>query len=167
MFLLQWMVFFFVAHAQTPYVGGHIGVSDASGPITPKELEFSFGGRGGWVFYDHVGVGAFVQYYQADQATVKTAYLPFLAEVTYFPFYSPFEGRNTLHLSAMFGATQMYISDPTGKRNEAETTFGWSAGYSLFIDPQYFVGPEIQYFYVLGSDNFTFWNAQVALKVFF
>lgn len=152
--------------AQQPYLGFHAGASDARGPYTEKEVAASAGGRAGFIFYDHIGLGAFTHFYKATGFREQTAYVPLLAEVLFYPRRTP-NDRIQYYVSGLFGTTHLIVSDVTGKRSDNATTLGWTVGYSLFLKPQFNIGPEIQYFYVFGDDNFTFWSAQISFKILF
>lgn len=154
------------AFAQTFYLGAHTGFTDTSGPQTDKEAQFSYGGRFGWLFYEHVAFGVEAHYYQANQTTESIGYLPLLAEVTFYPFRTPLEGTS-FFVSGQFGATQLFFNRGTQKGKETQTTLGFSGGYLVRIEPRYSLGPELQYLFVFDNDTYAIWSALLSLRVWF
>lgn len=155
------------AGAHDGYFGAHLGLTDTNGPGTSKEVEASGGGRIGYILYDRVAVGAYVNYYVSKQVTENIAYLPTLAEVSFFPLGKP-QDVSALRLSAYFGSSYLKISDALGKRSEVMTTVGAGIGYSVFLDSKYLIGPEFQQLYIFDDmDNFHIWSVQLNFQVLF
>lgn len=147
-------------------MGAHLGATDANGPFTPKEVQFSYGGRLGWLFYDHVSFGALAHFYQANQTAESIGYFPLLAEVSFYPFKSPREST-ALFVSALFGTTKIVFDRGAQEGTDNQTTFGVAAGYSIFVAPMYSIGPEAQYFFVFDNSSYAFWSALMTVRVWF
>ncbi len=160
MFLIQF------SSAQTFYLGGNLGFSDASGPRTPKEAEPSIGGRAGWLFYDHVGFGVLAQFHQINSRTESIGYFPLLAEVSFFPYKSPLE-KTALFVSALFGTTKIIYDEGASEGTNTQTTFGAAAGYLIYIEPRYSIGPEFQYLFIFDNEKYAVWSALVTTRVWF
>jgi hypothetical protein len=155
------------AHAQSGYLGVNVGLSDATGPSTDKKVAAGFGGRAGFLFYDHVALGAMVHYYAVSEATQNVAMMPILAEILYYPHHDPFAANN-YYVGATFGATQIVSKDGTGKHNDDATTFGVTAGYSIRLWDQFNIGPEVEYLFLYThADDFKILNVHFSAKYFF
>jgi hypothetical protein len=165
------MVFIFslflsLSNAQTFYLGGNIGATDASGPFSPKEVQLSYGGRLGWLFYEHVAFGAVAHFYQANQKIESIGYFPLLAEVSFYPYRSPTE-NTALFVSALFGTTKIVYDRGAVEGTNNQTTFGFAGGYSLFVEPRYSMGPEFQYLFIFDQETYAVWSALFSVKVWF
>lgn len=155
-----------MSSAQTFYLGGHAGFTDSSGPFSPKEAAPSFGGRLGWIFYDHVSFGVLSQFHQTNSKTESIGYFPLLAEVSFFPYKSPLE-HTALFLSGLFGTTKIIYDAGSKEGTNTQTTFGVAGGYLIFVEPRYSMGPEFQYFFIFDDETYATWSALFSLRMWF
>jgi len=150
-----------------PYLGLQVGLTDATGPLTAKQVSVGVGGRAGYVFYEHVALGAFVHYYASSEPTENIAYIPILAEILFYPHNAPYDLSN-YYVGAGFGTTHMVASDAVGKRSENATTLSLTAGYSVQLWESWNIGPEVQYHFVYSDrDNFNMLHVFASIKKLF
>lgn len=147
-------------------MGADVGVSNSSGPYDAKKSAVSYGGRLGWLFYEHVSFGVLAHFYQANRETESIGYFPLLAEVSFYPYGSPLE-KSVLFMSGLFGTTKIVYDLGTIEGTNNQTTFGVAAGYSYFLEPRYSIGPELRYLFVFDNQSYTFWSFLLSARVWF
>ncbi|MBY0385391.1 hypothetical protein K2X05_09550 [bacterium] len=157
---------FNLCQAQTFYLGGNLGFTDANGPYEPKEVAVSYGGRLGWLFYEHVGFGVLTHFYQANRQTESIGYVPLLAEVSFYPFKSPLDS-SAFFISGLFGTTKIVYDLGSTQGTNNQTTFGVAGGYGIFVDPRYSIGPEFQYLFIFDNQTYSVWSALFSVRVWF
>ncbi len=143
-----------------------MGTSNSSGPYGGKDTAFSYGGRLGWLFYEHVSFGALAHFYQANQQRESIGYFPLLAEVSFYPYGSPLDS-SVFFISGLFGTTKIVFDLGSREGTNNQTTFGVATGYSVFIDPRYSIGPEIQYLFIFDDENYNIWSLLLSARIWF
>ena len=154
------------SHGQVFHLGADVGISNSSGPYDAKKSAVSYGGRFGWLFYEHVSFGALAHFYQANRVTESIGYFPLLAEVSFYPYGSPLE-KSVLFISGLFGTTKIVYDLGTTEGTNNQTTFGIATGYSYFLEPRYSIGPELRYLFVFDNQSYTFWSFLLSARVWF
>lgn len=130
LFFVLFQLFHF-SQAQVFHMGADVGLSNSSGPYGNKDSAVSYGGRVGWLFYEHVSFGVMAHFYQANQERESIGYFPLLAEVSFYPHGSPLE-ESVVFISGLFGTTKIVYDLGTQEGTNNQTTFGVAVGYSFF-----------------------------------
>jgi hypothetical protein len=152
--------------AQVFHAGVNVGTSNSSGPYGGKDSALSYGGRIGWLFYEHVSFGAVAHFYQANEVTESIGYFPLLAEVSFYPYGSPLE-KSVVFVSGLFGTTKIVYDLGNTEGTNNQTTFGVAAGYSFFLEPRYSMGPELQYLFIFDDQAYAMWSFLLTLRMWF
>lgn len=159
------------------YLSGMLGLTsiDVDGSSLDYDNELSYGLRAGVLFNDHVSAGLFINRYGTDTSSAITtqdfSLTNIMGEVTY---YAAPADENSFWVSGLLGITQSKVdttitfpATASTSQSEADTAYGFSAGYHFMVAPNFSLSPQVTYI-ITDADagnfselswivNLTFW----------